>query len=45
VPVTTTIRGVVDGVEIDGERLMLSIDGVLMPLDSITSIHRPQASA
>jgi flagellar basal-body rod modification protein FlgD len=45
VPVTTTIRGVVDGVEIDGDRLMLSIDGVLMPLDSITSIHRPQASA
>jgi flagellar basal-body rod modification protein FlgD len=45
VPVTTTIRGVVDGVEIDGDRLMLSIDGVLMPLDSIISIHRPQASA
>jgi flagellar basal-body rod modification protein FlgD len=45
VPVTTTIRGVVDGVEIDGDRLMLSIDGVLMPLDSITSIYRPQASA
>jgi flagellar basal-body rod modification protein FlgD len=44
VPVTTTIRGVVDGVEIDGDRLMLSIDGVLMPLDSITSIYRPQAS-
>jgi flagellar basal-body rod modification protein FlgD len=45
VPVTTTIRGMVDGVEIDGDRLMLSIDGVLMPLDSIISIHRPQASA
>jgi flagellar basal-body rod modification protein FlgD len=45
VPVTTTIRGMVDGVEIDGDRLMLSVDGVLMPLDSITSIYRPQASA
>lgn len=45
VPVTTTIRGVVDGVEVDGDRLMLSVDGVLMPLDSITSIYRPQASA
>ena len=45
VPVATTIRGLVEGVEIDGDRLMLSIDGVLMPLDSITSIYRPQTGA
>ena len=42
VAVTTTIRGMVDGVEIDGERLMLSVDGVLLPIDSITAIRRPQ---
>ena len=42
VPVTTTIRGVVDGVEIDGERLLLSVDGVLMPTESISAIYRPQ---
>jgi flagellar basal-body rod modification protein FlgD len=45
VPVTTTIRGLVDGVEVDGDRLLLSIDGVLMPLESITAIYRPQAGA
>jgi len=45
VPVATTIRGLVDGVEIDGHRLMLSIEGVLMPLESITSIYRPQTGA
>jgi flagellar basal-body rod modification protein FlgD len=45
VPVTTTVRGVVDGVEIDGDRLLLSIDGVLMPLESITAIYRPQPGA
>lgn len=45
IPVTTTIRGRVDGVEIDGDRLMLSIDGVLMPLESVTSIRRPPAEA
>ena len=45
VPVTTTIRGLVDGVEIAGDRLLLSIDGVLMPLESITAIYRPQPGA
>ena len=45
VPVTTTIRGLVDGVEIAGDRLLLSIAGVLMPLESITAIYRPQPSA
>lgn len=45
VPVSTTIAGVVDGVELLGERLMLSVDGVLLPLDAITTIRRPPASA
>ena len=45
VPVSTTIVGTVDGVELLGERLMLSVDGVLLPLDAITTIRRPQASA
>ena len=45
VPVTTAIRGVVDGVEIVGEQLLLSVDGVLMPIASISAIYRPQAGA
>jgi flagellar basal-body rod modification protein FlgD len=45
VPVTTTIRGLVDGVEIAGDRLLLSVEGVLMPLESITAIYRPQPGA
>ena len=44
-PATTAIRGLVDGVEIDGARLLLSIEGVLMPLESITAIYRPQPGA
>jgi flagellar basal-body rod modification protein FlgD len=43
VPVTTSIRGVVDGVEIDNDQLLLSVAGVLMPTSSISAIHRPQA--
>jgi flagellar basal-body rod modification protein FlgD len=45
VPVKTTIRGLVDGVEIAGDRLLLSVEGVLMPLESITAIYRPQPGA
>jgi flagellar basal-body rod modification protein FlgD len=45
VPVSTTVAGIVDGVELVGERLMLSVDGVLLPLDAITAIRRPSASA
>jgi flagellar basal-body rod modification protein FlgD len=44
VPVTTTIRGLVDGVEIDAGRLLLSVDGVLMPSESIRAVYRPQPS-
>jgi flagellar basal-body rod modification protein FlgD len=40
-PVATNIRGQVDGVEIDGERLLLSVDGVLLPADSVSAIYRP----
>jgi flagellar basal-body rod modification protein FlgD len=43
VPVTTSVRGVVDGVEIDGDRLLLSVGGVLLPADTISAIYRPQA--
>jgi flagellar basal-body rod modification protein FlgD len=45
VPVSTTIAGIVDGVEMLGERLMLSVDGVLLPLDAITTVRRPPATA
>jgi flagellar basal-body rod modification protein FlgD len=45
VPVSTTVAGIVDGVEMLGERVMLSIDGVLLPLDSITTVRRQPASA
>jgi flagellar basal-body rod modification protein FlgD len=41
VPVSTTIAGVVDGVELQGDRLMLSVAGVLLPLDAVTTIRRP----
>jgi flagellar basal-body rod modification protein FlgD len=44
VPVSTTIVGTVDGVEMLGERLMLSVDGVLLPIDSITTVRRPPAT-
>lgn len=43
VPVSTTVAGVVDGVELLGERLMLSVEGVLLPLEAITTIRRPPA--
>ena len=45
VPVTTTIRGLVDGVEIVGEHVLLSIDGVLTPLELVTAIYRPRPGA
>ena len=45
VPVSTTIAGIVDGVELQGDRLMLSVAGVLLPLDAVTTIRRPPATA
>ncbi len=42
-PVATTLSGIVDGVEMSGERLLLSVEGVLVPLDAINVIRRPQA--
>lgn len=42
IPAATTIRGVVDGVETQGERLLLSVDGVLVGADQVTRIrHDP----
>jgi len=45
VPVSTTVTGIVDGVELLGERLMLSVEGVLLPLEAITTIRRQAADA
>jgi flagellar basal-body rod modification protein FlgD len=42
VTVATAVRGTVDGVELQDDKVFLSVDGVLLPLDSVTSIHRPQ---
>ena len=45
VPASTTISGVVDGVEMDGTETMLSVDGVLMTLEQITAIRTPPVAA
>jgi flagellar basal-body rod modification protein FlgD len=45
VPVQTSLRGIVDGVEIDGDRLMLSVGGTLVPADALSAIRRPPPSA
>jgi flagellar basal-body rod modification protein FlgD len=45
VPASTTVAGIVDGVELLGERVMLSVDGVLLPLDALATIRRPTADA
>jgi flagellar basal-body rod modification protein FlgD len=45
VPVQTSLRGIVDGVEIDGDRLMLSVGGTLVPADALSAIHRASPSA
>ena len=44
IPVGTTISGVVDGVEIDGDRLLLSLGGVLLPLEAVTVIRQATAT-
>lgn len=44
-PVGTTLAGIVDGVEVAGDGLMLSVGGVLVPLDAVTAIRRPVAAA
>lgn len=38
---STTITGIVDGVELDGTETMLSVDGVLMTLEQISAIRTP----
>lgn len=45
-PVTssTTISGIVDGVELNEGQTMLSVDGVLMPLNQITAVRTPTAT-
>ncbi len=44
IPVSTTISGVVDGVEIDGDRLLLSLGGVLIPLEAVTVVRQSSAT-
>ncbi|MEM7044366.1 MAG: flagellar hook assembly protein FlgD [Pseudomonadota bacterium] len=39
VAASTTITGVVDGVELNGADTMLSVDGVLMPLERISAVR------
>jgi flagellar basal-body rod modification protein FlgD len=45
VSVGTTVHGVVDAVEMMNNQVYLSVDGVLLPADSVTSIRHPDASA
>jgi flagellar basal-body rod modification protein FlgD len=46
-PITagTSLRGTVEGVELMDGKIFLSVDGVLLPLDSVTSIRRPPTGA
>lgn len=43
-PVGSRISGIVDGVEMSGERLLLSVGGVLVALDEVTAIRRPRTA-
>ena len=44
IPASTSIAGTVDGVEYGADhQVMLSIDGVLMPLDALRALRRPAA--
>lgn len=45
VPVTTTIRGIIDGVEFAGDRVLLSVAGVLVPSEAIRAIRAPAPQA
>lgn len=44
VSASTRISGIVDGVEIDGAGTLLSVDGVLMPVEQIAAIRKPKDS-
>ncbi len=45
VKVSTTTTGVVDAVEIQSGRLMLSVGGVMVPADALLSVSRPTSSS
>jgi flagellar basal-body rod modification protein FlgD len=45
VPVETTITGRVDGIEIAGERLLLSIEGALVARDAVRAVRAPASNA
>lgn len=40
-PVQPGLSGTVDAVEFQGDRLLLSVDGALTPIDTLTSIRKP----
>lgn len=44
VSATTTVSGIVDGVELDDGQTKLSVDGVLMPLNQVTAVRTPTAA-
>jgi flagellar basal-body rod modification protein FlgD len=41
---STTISGIVDGVELNQGQTMLAVGGVLMPLDRVTAVRKPIAA-
>jgi flagellar basal-body rod modification protein FlgD len=43
-PATPGLSGTVDAVEFQGDRMLLSVDGVLTPIESLTSIRQAAAS-
>ena len=46
VPVETSISGIVDAVEFGGDGgMMLSVDGVLVPSDAVTRLHRQELAS
>ncbi|MGI9510002.1 MAG: flagellar hook assembly protein FlgD [Geminicoccaceae bacterium] len=45
VSASTTVSGVVDGVEMNGAQTMLSVDGVLMSLERILAVRTAQTAA
>ncbi len=42
---STMVGGIVDGVEMDGSRTLLSVDGILMPIERIAAIRTAEAAA
>lgn len=45
VSASTTVSGIVDGVEMNGAETMLSVDGALMPLERVSAIRQGPTAA